>query len=273
MHSAKFGPVACREMLRAPLCVALALLVSAQPELEHPQLAADGLGPLLVQKDGSLRRIANWAELTERERQAAVRAASRRNAKRLADLREAEGESTGGGHRVRRSASLWRRLKAVARFVGRPFRHLVRRSRRGRIDGSSAEPTEGRPAAASEALHPPLDFAPEFVEAVRGGRKRATTRLAAVEPQLAQVRAGHRMRATCDRCDGRGAEAEGAELGLTLLITSVETTPWQLLDDSLAAVEGFRDAQALRHALLGFYPELASQPDTPMTVLHFRREG
>lgn len=52
--------------------------------------ALDELGPLIVNPDGSLRRISNWQELSEGERAAALRRLSKRNAQRLATLQQQE---------------------------------------------------------------------------------------------------------------------------------------------------------------------------------------
>ena len=54
-------------------------------------VALDHLGPVVVNGDGSLSRIANWAALSERERDVAKRRISQRNQERLAALRAAEG--------------------------------------------------------------------------------------------------------------------------------------------------------------------------------------
>ena len=54
-------------------------------------VALDHLGPVVVNEDGSLSRIANWAALSERERDVAKRRISKRNQERLAALRAAEG--------------------------------------------------------------------------------------------------------------------------------------------------------------------------------------
>lgn len=63
------------------------------PSLPSPcpageKLALDDLGPLIVAVDGSLRRIANWATLSEAERATALRRLGQRNRQRLATLEE-----------------------------------------------------------------------------------------------------------------------------------------------------------------------------------------
>lgn len=47
----------------------------------------DKLGPVVVSHDGSISRIANWAEMTEREQQNTMRLIGKRNQQRLAALR------------------------------------------------------------------------------------------------------------------------------------------------------------------------------------------
>ena len=63
------------------------------------KVALTELGPIIVNTDCSMRRIDNWAEMTERERQATQARVSKRNAARLERCRalEAAGELGGGG--------------------------------------------------------------------------------------------------------------------------------------------------------------------------------
>ena len=59
----------------------------------------DHLGPLVVNEDGTLSRIANWAGINDVERTNAARILGKRNQLRLARLRaarEGEGEQSGG---------------------------------------------------------------------------------------------------------------------------------------------------------------------------------
>lgn len=56
----------------------------------------DALGPLVVNVDGSLSRIANWNKMAEIERQNTLRILGKRNKERLANLR-GEGEQSGAG--------------------------------------------------------------------------------------------------------------------------------------------------------------------------------
>lgn len=53
-------------------------------------VALDGLGPLVVQEDCTVKRITNWDKMTERERDATTRRLSARNAERLGRCRELE---------------------------------------------------------------------------------------------------------------------------------------------------------------------------------------
>lgn len=54
----------------------------------------DRLGPIIVNTDGTLTRIANWAALSEPERQTALRRIAKRNRERRQRLEE---EQEGGG--------------------------------------------------------------------------------------------------------------------------------------------------------------------------------
>ncbi|KAK4188815.1 hypothetical protein QBC35DRAFT_450878 [Podospora australis] len=51
-------------------------------------IALDALGPMVVGRDGSLSRIANWAEMTSFERENTLRILGKRNQLRLGNLRE-----------------------------------------------------------------------------------------------------------------------------------------------------------------------------------------
>ena len=78
----------------------------AAPQQLVPTLAVDGaplkldnLGPVIVNEDGSLGRIANWHELSEREQQVTLRRIPTRNKERLAALQAAgtqAGDAVGG---------------------------------------------------------------------------------------------------------------------------------------------------------------------------------
>lgn len=65
--------------------------VEASQSLEFGQtLALDHLGPIIINKDGSLRRITNWADLTTDEKKHTKRKVSLRNEKRLRVLKNIE---------------------------------------------------------------------------------------------------------------------------------------------------------------------------------------
>ncbi|KAL8365167.1 hypothetical protein RB595_004125 [Gaeumannomyces hyphopodioides] len=62
----------------------------------------DHLGPMVVNRDGTMSRIANWAEMSDIERQNTLRILGKRNQLRLGDLRAAkarddEAEAGAGG--------------------------------------------------------------------------------------------------------------------------------------------------------------------------------
>ncbi|KAL4431006.1 hypothetical protein ABPG75_006262 [Micractinium tetrahymenae] len=59
------------------------------------KLALDELGPLIVTSEGTLRRIANWAHLSEPERKVALRRLASRNRERLATLEEQQAAAAG----------------------------------------------------------------------------------------------------------------------------------------------------------------------------------
>ena len=61
-----------------------------RPRCAGEKVALDHLGPLIVNSDGSLRRIANWQSLSEGEREVALRRVAKRNRERLAKLEEEE---------------------------------------------------------------------------------------------------------------------------------------------------------------------------------------
>lgn len=60
---------------------------SATHKLElGSSVSMDHLGPIIVNTDGTTRRIANWNEMTESEQANAIRLISARNKRRIADL-------------------------------------------------------------------------------------------------------------------------------------------------------------------------------------------
>ena len=60
-------------------------------------LALDALGPMVVNRDGTLARVANWGEMTAGEREATVRVLGRRNQARLRELRGSGNSDDGDG--------------------------------------------------------------------------------------------------------------------------------------------------------------------------------
>lgn len=58
----------------------------------------DKLGPIIVNADGTLTRISNWAALTEPERQTALRRIARRNRERRERLEKEEKGNGGQGY-------------------------------------------------------------------------------------------------------------------------------------------------------------------------------
>lgn len=55
-----------------------------------PGVKLDYLGPLVVNKDGTTGRVANWAEMTEGERETTLKLLTRRNKQRLEALKKGE---------------------------------------------------------------------------------------------------------------------------------------------------------------------------------------
>jgi predicted Fe-S protein YdhL (DUF1289 family) len=54
------------------------------------KVSMDELGPIIINPDGTMRRIANWNELTKGEQESTLRQISARNKKRIQALKEAE---------------------------------------------------------------------------------------------------------------------------------------------------------------------------------------
>ena len=61
-------------------------------EVNGAAVTLDHLGPMIVNRDGTLARVANWPEMTEHERMMTLRVLGKRNQLRLANLREGQGE-------------------------------------------------------------------------------------------------------------------------------------------------------------------------------------
>ncbi|PTB67563.1 hypothetical protein BBK36DRAFT_1197093 [Trichoderma citrinoviride] len=60
----------------------------------------DHLGPLVVNADGTMSRIANWDKMADIERENTLRILGKRNQERLAALREARGISEGSNDSI-----------------------------------------------------------------------------------------------------------------------------------------------------------------------------
>jgi hypothetical protein len=61
--------------------------------LGHLDALDDSLGPLVVNRDGTISQVANWAGMTEGERELTREVVVRRNKQRLAHLRAKQDES------------------------------------------------------------------------------------------------------------------------------------------------------------------------------------
>jgi hypothetical protein len=57
-------------------------------EVNGASVGLDDIGPIIVNLDGTLRRIENWSQLSKQEQMGTMRMVARRNKKRLAALRE-----------------------------------------------------------------------------------------------------------------------------------------------------------------------------------------
>jgi hypothetical protein len=67
-----------------------ASLADAEPrtlEVGGESVALTEMGPIVINTDGSLARISNWAEMSDREREVTKKRITKRNAERLAVLR------------------------------------------------------------------------------------------------------------------------------------------------------------------------------------------
>jgi hypothetical protein len=68
---------------------------SSTLEVGGAALRLDHLGPLVVNEDGTLSRIANWEKMADVERENTLRILGKRNQMRLAKLRAAKSEEAG----------------------------------------------------------------------------------------------------------------------------------------------------------------------------------
>ena len=70
------------------------------PKLQFGQsLKLEGVGPVIINSDGTTRTIANWDTLTEREKEVTWRRIKKRNAERREILEAKQKENNAGKHR------------------------------------------------------------------------------------------------------------------------------------------------------------------------------
>ncbi|KIM41939.1 hypothetical protein M413DRAFT_445140 [Hebeloma cylindrosporum] len=96
------NPSACAPKLSLPSpeagsCVSDAHAKKLDVDGPLQSIKLDELGPMVVNNDGTLSRIANWAQMTDAERERTVRVLSKRNRLRLANeekkQRDLDGEA------------------------------------------------------------------------------------------------------------------------------------------------------------------------------------
>lgn len=120
-------------------------------------------------------------------------------------------------------------------------------------------------ACGQNARIPYLDFAPQFVDDIMGGKKCATARCPGgpkdtdVTSDFAAVRAQGWALATCS--------SSGAGGFALLKIDRMEARALRAVDDHLARIEGMSTGQELRAALRYFYPLL--EDHDVITIVHF----
>ncbi|KAL4986470.1 hypothetical protein BDW68DRAFT_125950 [Aspergillus falconensis] len=68
---------------------------TTQLDVNGEGVKLDHLGPLVVNSDGTLSRIANWAQMTEIERRNTLRVLGKRNKERRDKLKEAQAQAQG----------------------------------------------------------------------------------------------------------------------------------------------------------------------------------
>ncbi|CAK8988496.1 unnamed protein product [Durusdinium trenchii] len=109
---------------------------------------------------------------------------------------------------------------------------------------------------------PFLDFAPDFIDPILSGDKKATTRCPGPKDtdhtsDLEAVQSQGWALATCGSTRGFGL----------LCINQVEQRSVTAIDDALAKEEGLETGEELQRVLRRFYPDLTD--DDTVTVLHF----
>lgn len=65
---------------------------SLKLEVNGDSVGLDQLGPIIINEDGTMRRITNWHLLTDREKESSWQRISKRNEKRVDALKEKEGK-------------------------------------------------------------------------------------------------------------------------------------------------------------------------------------
>jgi hypothetical protein len=80
----------------APLFLPAPTDVSSTSTSTSQTVKLDALGPMVINSDGTLSRIHNWAEMTEAERERTLRILGKRNQLRRENILAAEEESENG---------------------------------------------------------------------------------------------------------------------------------------------------------------------------------
>jgi hypothetical protein len=58
-------------------------------------ISLDAMGPIVVNRDGTISRVQNWSKMTEIEKENTLRVLGKRNQQRLATLRAENGQGEG----------------------------------------------------------------------------------------------------------------------------------------------------------------------------------
>ena len=135
---------AAREATKLGLLLAATVLASpptAVLEVNGAATKLDALGPVVVGKDGSLGLISGWADLSPQEKEAGLAHVTRRNAKRLAQLKQAEAARDEAERRRGPVARLARRALQWGIGVARRFRCIRRPAKLASAPASTATAT------------------------------------------------------------------------------------------------------------------------------------
>ncbi|GAP85655.1 putative fungal specific transcription protein [Rosellinia necatrix] len=100
--AAQSGPQSVSDPTPLPALPAVADGASTTLEVNGAALRLDHLGPLVVNENGTMSRIANWEKMADIERENTLRILGKRNQMRLAKLRAAakpESSSSENGER------------------------------------------------------------------------------------------------------------------------------------------------------------------------------